>query len=355
MSAEQPATAEKPLDKLNARLPEILKAVGHGEMWGVELQGADHVPTQVVLQKFLRANNNDAAAADKQLVAALEWRKQYKPLELVNATFDKSKFADLGYLTVHRDDAGKDVVFTWNIYGAVKDNKATFGDVKEFIRWRAALMEMSVQKLNLNAVTELIPEGGEDPYQMYQVHDYQSTSFLRMDPAVKAASRETIQTFATAYPELLAHKYFVNVPFFMGWMYAAMKLVLAPATLRKFHPMNSGLSLAAELPSISASLPVEYGGKGPSVKEGLTVALAEPSELKQSPQEPVAAAKAVDDATTETPAEQVQPVEVKPAEVSGPIVPEVAPATEAKETTPAVATAPATEVPAKDTEQKVVA
>jgi phosphatidylinositol transfer protein SFH5 len=139
--------------------------------------------------------------------------------------------------------------------------------VARFIKWRTALMELGVQKLNLAEVTVPIPEDGQDPYQMVQVHDYLSVSFLRMDPHVRSASSKTIELFSTAYPELLAHKYFVNVPAIMGWMYAAMKLFLAPATLKKFHPMSSGTTLATELPSIVDTLPKEYGGKGPGVKE----------------------------------------------------------------------------------------
>lgn len=142
-------------------------------------------------------------------------------------------------------------------------------------------MELGVQKLKLNDITELIPEGGDDPYQMLQVHDYQSVSFFRMDPHVKAASKETISTFSTAYPELLAHKYFVNVPAIMGWMYGAMKLFLAPATLRKFHPMTSGTTLATELTSIVTTLPKEYGGGGPTVKDGLTVQLADKQDKEK--------------------------------------------------------------------------
>jgi hypothetical protein len=136
-------------------------------------------------------------------------------------------------------------------------------------------MELSVQKLKLDQVTEPIPEGGEDPYQMIQVHDYLNVSFFRMDPAVKAASKETITVFSMAYPELLAHKYFVNVPGIMGWVFGAMKLFLAPATLRKFHPMTSGTTLATELKGIVSTLPKEYGGQGPSVKEGMSVSLTE--------------------------------------------------------------------------------
>jgi hypothetical protein len=61
----------------------------------------------------------------------LEWRKKIQPGKLVSETFDKKKFGDLGFVTVHKDEAGKDEVITWNIYGAVKDNKATFGNIEE--------------------------------------------------------------------------------------------------------------------------------------------------------------------------------------------------------------------------------
>ncbi|CAJ0548305.1 Ff.00g050590.m01.CDS01 [Fusarium sp. VM40] len=279
------STPETPLTKLNGRLDDIFSKAQHKEMWGVQLSNIDHVPTKVVLQKFLRANNDDPVASEKQLTQALEWRKKMNPTALVTQTFDKTKFGDLGFVTTHKGENGKETIITWNIYGAVKNNKATFGDVDEFIKWRAAIMELSVQKLKLDQVTGPIPEGGEDPYQMIQVHDYLSVSFFRMDPAVKAASKETISVFSMAYPELLAHKYFVNVPAIMGWMFGAMKLFLAPATLRKFHPMSSGTTLATELKSIAPTLPKEYGGLGPSVKEGQSVSLV---DLGETPAESAA-------------------------------------------------------------------
>ncbi|KPM35668.1 Phosphatidylinositol transfer protein sfh5 [Neonectria ditissima] len=317
---------ETPVVKLNARLADIVSQTGYSEMWGVQLSDIDHVPTKVVLQKFLRANNDDVAAAEKQLVSALEWRKKMQPASLVNKTFDKKKFNDLGFVTVHKAEDGKETIITWNIYGAVKDNKATFGNVEEFIKWRAAIMELSVQKLNLAAVTEAIPEGGEDPYQMIQVHDYLSVSFFRMDPAVKAASKETISVFSMAYPELLSNKYFVNVPAIMGWMFGAMKLFLSPATLRKFHPMTSGTTLATELKSIVSSLPKEYGGQGSSVKEGLTISLAEAKEKPEDkPKEVAAAEKAA-----ETPVEETKPIETKPAVEETTLVDRTKPAEEVK-------------------------
>ncbi|KAG6002398.1 hypothetical protein E4U21_003129 [Claviceps maximensis] len=270
------AASETPLTKLTARLSDITNKAKHTEMWGVELSPSSaHAPTQVVLLKFLRANNNDVQAAEKQLTSALEWRRGVQPSKLVSEAFPKEKFGDLGYVTSHKDEAGKETIITWNVYGAVKNTKATFGNVEEFIRWRTALMELGVQKLCLNDITKPLGEHEEDPYRMLQVHDYLSVSFFRMDPWVKAASRQTIQTFSMAYPELLAHKYFVNVPAIMGWMFGFMKLFLAPATLRKFHPMTSGTTLFTELKSIAGSLPKEYGGQGPSLKEAETVQLVD--------------------------------------------------------------------------------
>lgn len=127
-----PAAPETPLTKFTARLGDILQQAGHGEMWGVELStDASHAPSQVVLQKFLRANNGDLAGAEKQLAAALAWRKEWQPAALVGEAHSKKKFDGLGFVTKHRDEAGKDTVITWNIYGSVKDNKATFGDIPE--------------------------------------------------------------------------------------------------------------------------------------------------------------------------------------------------------------------------------
>lgn len=132
-------------------------------------------------------------------------------------------------------------------------------------------MELSVKELDLPSATEPIPADGVDQYRMVQVHDYNNVSFLRMDPSVKAASKETIQVFSMAYPELLKEKFFVNVPVLMGWVFAAMKLFLSPETVKKFHPLSYGSSLAGELKGWGQELPAAYGGKGKDIQEGLTV------------------------------------------------------------------------------------
>lgn len=255
----------------------LAKGHGHPEIWGVTLADPDvHVPSQIIFQKYLNANDADLAKAKDQLTKTLDWRAKMKPLELLKEQFSKEKFEGLGYANRYQaEGAGPDQpelteVFTWNIYGGVKSIDTTFGDQDEFIRWRVALMEMALQDLALDKATKPITADA-DPYKIFQVHDYKSLSFLRQSPQVKSASAETIKVFAQNYPELLKEKFFVNVPAIMGFVYAFMKLFVAAKTIKKFHPMSNGGGLAAEfgdskVKGLGELLPKEYGGKGADLK-----------------------------------------------------------------------------------------
>lgn len=132
-------------------------------------------------------------------------------------------------------------------------------------------MELAVARLNLGSASKPIT-AEHDPYKLYQVHDYQSISFLRQSPEVKAASTKTISVFAQNYPELLKEKFFVNVPAIMGFMYSFMKLFVAAKTAKKFHPMSNGGGLANEfaeskVEGLGDKLPGSYGGKGGDLKD----------------------------------------------------------------------------------------
>src|SRR2546430_12081183 len=70
-AAASPAPST-PLAKLFTELKAITKDADYKEMWGIELQDDKHVPTTIVLQKFLRANNNDVGKAKTQLGNALK-------------------------------------------------------------------------------------------------------------------------------------------------------------------------------------------------------------------------------------------------------------------------------------------
>ncbi|KAK3384863.1 CRAL-TRIO domain-containing protein [Podospora didyma] len=259
-----------------AQLWEIAKAAAHTEVWGVTLADpTTHIPSQIVLQKYLNANDGDVAKATDQLTKTLEWRAKTKPLELAKKVHKKAKFDGLGYVTAYADEEttepeGKEV-FTWNVYGvAAKTLDETFGSLEEFIEWRVALMELALQELSLSTATKPIT-ADYDPYKIIQVHDYKSISFLRQSPLVKSASSETIKVFAQNYPELLKEKFFINVPAIMGFFYGLIKLFVAPKTSKKFHPMSNGGNLAHEfadskVKGLGEKLPVEYGGKGGELK-----------------------------------------------------------------------------------------
>ncbi|KAK0702561.1 CRAL-TRIO domain-containing protein [Apiosordaria backusii] len=260
-----------------SQLWEAAEAHGHPEIWGVPLADpASHIPSQIVFQKYLNANDGDLVKAKDQLIKTLDWRKKTDPLELVRRMYSKSKFEGLGFVTTYVID-GKEVdepeereIFTWNIYGGVKSIDETFGNLEEFINWRVALMELALQELNICGAIKPIT-ADYDPYKLFQVHDYKSISFLRSPPHVKSASTETIKVFAQNYPELLKEKFFVNVPAIMGFVYGFMKLFVAPKTIKKFHPMSNGANLAKEfsesrIKGLGEKLPAEYGGKGGELK-----------------------------------------------------------------------------------------
>ncbi|KAF2828366.1 CRAL/TRIO domain-containing protein [Ophiobolus disseminans] len=270
-------SSDHPLTKFYSSFEALVTEAEYDEVYGIKLSTSSPFHTKLILQKFLRANQNDVEKAKQQLLETLKWRKEFNPVKAANETFSKGRFGGLGYVLevegVPGSENKKDIV-TFNIYGAVKDKKATFGDLEGFLRWRVGLMEKSVLKLNLPAATTPIPNfsEGPDPYQGYQIHDYLQVSFLRQDPAVKAATQKTIETLGRYYPETLSRKFFVNVPVIMGWVYTAVKLVVAKETAKKFTVLSYGNELVGEL---GKGVPKVYGGEKEdleSVAEGMTLA-----------------------------------------------------------------------------------
>ncbi|KAI5843597.1 phosphatidylinositol transfer protein SFH5, partial [Tricharina praecox] len=285
--------ADHPIIKLHQKLPEILTASeGYNSIWGLTLiappaaepsaisatppattstpppaDAAAPTPeagptfgTALILQKFLRANANDVAKAFSQLKDTMVWRKGFFSADGESSKgWSETKFKGIGYVNTIKHKSGVEKVVSWNIYGATKDIKATFGGLDEFIRWRVNLMEESLTRLKLGEATEPIPDygQGEDPYMSLQVHDYMNVSFLRLPSEVKAASKKTIEMFARYYPETLERKFFVNVPALMGWVYSFIKRLLSNATVSKLEMLSSSKELASWL---GEDIPKQYGG-----------------------------------------------------------------------------------------------
>lgn len=131
---------DHPLTQFYDALPGITAEASHSEVYGIELSHSNTFHTKLILQKFLRANANDLTKAKQQLLDTLKWRKEFDPVSAATAEYEKERFDGLGYIVevegVPASDSaradGKDVV-TFNVYGAVKDKKKTFGDVDGYV------------------------------------------------------------------------------------------------------------------------------------------------------------------------------------------------------------------------------
>jgi len=130
--------ADHPLTQFYEAFEDLVQQSGHDEVYGVKLAKSDEFHTKIILQKFLRANANDLDKAKQQLLETLKWRHEFDPTKAARESFDKTKFDGLGYIIevdgVPESENNKDVV-TFNIYGAVKDNKATFGDLDAYVSY----------------------------------------------------------------------------------------------------------------------------------------------------------------------------------------------------------------------------
>jgi hypothetical protein len=109
-----PSSRVAALNILAARLPSIVAKAGHGELWHVKLRDLGHIPTSIVLHKFLNANRNDPNKAEEHMINALTWRKENRPLSVMeNQSFDRRRFGQMGYVTMHNGDDGKHSVIIW--------------------------------------------------------------------------------------------------------------------------------------------------------------------------------------------------------------------------------------------------
>lgn len=112
--------------------PDAKPAPSSITLWGVELSPtAPSAKASVILVKFARARNLVVKDAADMLVNTLKWRDEFKIDEVLKEQFDPEVFGKLGRV-YGKDKQGRPV--TYNLYGAVTDLKAVFGDVQKFIR-----------------------------------------------------------------------------------------------------------------------------------------------------------------------------------------------------------------------------
>jgi len=140
----------------------------------------------------------------------------------------------------------------YNTYGNINMKEAfeDQGGIDKFVRWRVKLMEQAIQLLDMDNIENMII-----------VHDYEGVSFMKMDKNMKLASKTLIKLFQDNYPETLAVKIFVNVPWFFDSIYSVVTAFTTDTTKKKFVVCSKDSIRERMLTFIDVeSLPQEYGG-----------------------------------------------------------------------------------------------
>lgn len=234
-------------------------------MWGIPLLSGDE-RADVVLLKFLRARDFRVADAHAMLEKCLAWRSEFKA--------DGIGEEDLGFKELEGvvaymrgfDREGHPVCY--NAYGVFKDKdmyERIFGDdekLKRFLRWRIQVLERGMRALHFK------PGGVNSLIQVTDLKDMPKRE-------LRVASTQILSLFQDNYPEMVARKIFINVPWYFSMLYSVFSPFLTQRTKSKFVISKEG-NVAETLYKFirPEDIPVQYGG------------LSRPSDLQNGPPKP---------------------------------------------------------------------
>ncbi|CAL4960201.1 unnamed protein product [Urochloa decumbens] len=222
-------------------------------IWGVPLVGDDE-RTDTVLLKFLRAREFKVKEAMAMLKSAVLWRKRFGIASLLDADLGLPELENVVFYR-GADREGHPVCY--NVYGEFQDKdlyEKAFGDEEKrekFLKWRIQLLERGIlSKLDFS------PSG---ICSMVQVTD------LKNSPPMlgkhRAVTRQAVALLQDNYPEFIAKKVFINVP----WWYLAANKMMSPfltqRTKSKFvfaSPAKSAETLFRYI--APEQVPVQFGG-----------------------------------------------------------------------------------------------
>ncbi|KAL0890355.1 hypothetical protein Bca101_014338 [Brassica carinata] len=221
-------------------------------MWGVPLLGGDD-RADVILLKFLRARDFRVGDSLRMLEKCLEWREAFRTEKL---TEEDLGFKDLeGRVAYMRgyDREGHPVCY--NAYGVFKEREMyerVFGDDEEklnmFLRWRVQVLERGVKLLHFK------PGGVNSIIQVTDLKDMPKKE-------LRVASNQILSLFQDNYPEMVATKIFINVPWYFSVVYSMFSPFLTHRTKSKFVMSKEGNAAETLYKFIGPEdIPVQYGG-----------------------------------------------------------------------------------------------
>ncbi|XP_047080568.1 patellin-3-like [Lolium rigidum] len=241
-----PASAEPAAPAATEPKPEEL-------IWGVPLAGGDE-RTDTVLLKFLRAREFKVKEAMSMLKAAVLWRKSFGIDALLGADLGVPELESVVFYR-GADREGHPVCY--NVYSEFQDKdlyEKAFGDDEKrerFLRWRIQLLERGIR--------EQLDFSSSGVCSMVQVTD------LKNSPPMlgkhRAVTRQALSLLQDNYPEFIAKKVFINVP----WWYLAANKMMSPfltqRTKSKFTVCSPAKTAETLFRYIAPEqVPVQFGG-----------------------------------------------------------------------------------------------
>ncbi|CAM0955397.1 unnamed protein product [Alopecurus aequalis] len=222
-------------------------------IWGVPLVGDDE-RTDTVLLKFLRAREFKVKEAMAMLKAAVLWRKSFGIDALLDADLAMPELENVVFYR-GADREGHPVCY--NVYSEFQDKdlyEKAFGDDEKrerFLKWRIQLLERGIREQ-----LDFSPSG---ICSMVQVTD------LKNSPPMlgkhRAVTRQALALLQDNYPEFIAKKVFINVP----WWYLAANKMMSPFTTQRTKSKFTFSSPAKTAETLfryiaPEQVPVQFGG-----------------------------------------------------------------------------------------------
>ncbi|KAI4353471.1 hypothetical protein L6164_002419 [Bauhinia variegata] len=257
------SSEKKALQELKDKLSA--SEASDSSMWGIPLLGGDD-KADVILLKFLRARDFRVGDALNMLLKCLAWRKEFGA---DNITEQDLGFKELEGVIAYMqgyDKEGHPVCY--NAYGVFRDKEMyerVFGDeekLKKFLKWRVQVLERGIKLLHFK------PGGVNSIIQVTDLKDMPKKE-------LRVASNQILSLFQDNYPEMVARKIFINVPWYFSVLYSMFSPFLTQRTKSKFVISKEG-NVAETLYKFvrPEDIPVQYGG------------LSRPSDLQNGPPKP---------------------------------------------------------------------
>ncbi|KAL1819184.1 hypothetical protein ACET3Z_014053 [Daucus carota] len=256
------SSERKALQELKQKLQESHDQVS---MWGIELLSGEE-KADVIFLKFLRARDFRVQESFQMLVKCLEWRKDFEADGIVEEELNFKELEGIVAYMNGYDREGHPVCY--NAYGMFRDKdmyERIFGDdekLQKFLRWRIQVLERGIKLLHFK------PGGVNSIIQVTDLKDMPKRE-------LRVASNHILSLFQDNYPEMVARKIFINVPWYFSVLYSVFSPFLTQRTKSKFVISKEG-NVAETLYKYirPENVPTQYGG------------LSRPSDLENGPAKP---------------------------------------------------------------------